>query len=827
MREIQLETPLDERTVDLIAGASAPLAREAAEEVAIQGIDEDGIVVGCKVHLRYQGPDTALLDVACGSGLAVRFAAARGATTAGIDAASPLVDIARARTPEADLRVGTMFDLPWGDESFDAVTAITEVRHATGCTAQLLQLRGQVTDAPIPNATVTVTLNGVTYTTVADENGFYTLDIATATVSELVTIEATKKMTSGETIDFVSLAGSFSKLLADADGGVLSSDTRQKVNVTNVTTAEYVLLVEANGGTAPTTVEELQQAETRVDATELIRLAAVIKLIVDNENYSLPDGYSTILQFIQEPAAVEAFVATVPPATLEATISEILTDNGLVAGFRVGEVPARYYVTFPSEPGFLSRGGDVYEFSAERPNDCAGIGSGCTGTYLTRDVNGTPASVPVEWYIESGSLEIAVMAPTALARAAESATFKQDFPDAVMTDGTRFADCNPSGQLFFTEAIVGYAFTRFNDGQTVDSISRRSDLSYSNFFPVECADGSSKTPANFVLRLSGNILARDSGSIAPRRFVRASAATGAADEIVADGQWALQVYSNLLLSNGLTGANAALRRVIHADNVQLRTDGTAMSDIASELGGGPSSWTVDAGTGELVINYPDGWVQRVIVTDEQDGNGDGAIEEYGAFSVFSGPDGSRFASSDPAFRRDTSVVIDANMMFTPLGKYWNTVVNAWIPDAWEDVPGSTTGERRLKLSGNYFGFRAVPVGGGYQGQIFGTCDGTTPQWLRTGFSGFEIEQAGTLNVVAMTYRGFGRTRIWSVLSTDTVPNPSITGSTQRRISVIELDRLEAVGGSPHVFQPRVTFYRECTEPSIDRGACEAGFVPLF
>ena len=37
------------------------------------------------------------------------------------------------------------------------------------------------------NATVTVTLNGVTYTTVADENGFYTLDIATATVSELVT----------------------------------------------------------------------------------------------------------------------------------------------------------------------------------------------------------------------------------------------------------------------------------------------------------------------------------------------------------------------------------------------------------------------------------------------------------------------------------------------------------------------------------------------------------------------------------------------------------------------------------------------------------------
>jgi hypothetical protein len=219
-------------------------------------------------------------------------------------------------------------------------------------------------------------------------------------------------------------------------------------------------------------------------------------------------------------------------------------------------------------------------------------------------------------------------------------------------------------------------------------------------------------------------------------------------------------------------------------------------------------------------------VQRVIITDEQDGNGDGAIDEYGAFSVFSGPGGARFAGSDPAFRRDTSLVIDADMMATPLGQYWNTVVNAWIPDAWEDVPGSMTGERRLKLGGNYFGFRAVSVGGGYRGQIFSTCN-NAPQWLRTGFANFEIEQAGTLNVVAMTYGGLGRTRIWSVLSADTVPNPSVTGSTQRRISVIELDRVEAVSDSPHVFPPRVNFYRAFTEPSIDRGACAAGFTPTF
>lgn len=73
------------------------------------------------------GSGTDLLDVACGSGLAIRFAAANGAETAGIDAAAPLIDIARTRVPSSDLRVGDMFALPWADESFDVVTSINGI----------------------------------------------------------------------------------------------------------------------------------------------------------------------------------------------------------------------------------------------------------------------------------------------------------------------------------------------------------------------------------------------------------------------------------------------------------------------------------------------------------------------------------------------------------------------------------------------------------------------------------------------------------------------------------------------------------------------------
>jgi SAM-dependent methyltransferase len=77
-------------------------------------------------HLRVDTGDR-LLDVACGSGLAVELAAVRGAVCAGIDASARLVAIARDRSPGADIRVGDMHALPWDAGSFDVVTSFRGV----------------------------------------------------------------------------------------------------------------------------------------------------------------------------------------------------------------------------------------------------------------------------------------------------------------------------------------------------------------------------------------------------------------------------------------------------------------------------------------------------------------------------------------------------------------------------------------------------------------------------------------------------------------------------------------------------------------------------
>lgn len=73
------------------------------------------------------GPGVSLLDIACGSGLAARHADAMGAAVSGIDAAAELMSVARARTPGADLRLGSMFELPWTSGTFDAAVSINGI----------------------------------------------------------------------------------------------------------------------------------------------------------------------------------------------------------------------------------------------------------------------------------------------------------------------------------------------------------------------------------------------------------------------------------------------------------------------------------------------------------------------------------------------------------------------------------------------------------------------------------------------------------------------------------------------------------------------------
>jgi SAM-dependent methyltransferase len=90
------------------------------------------------------GVGTRYLDVACGSGYAAAVAARRGAVVTGLDAAARLIDIARARTPEGDFRVGDMFALPFAPSSFEVVTSFNGIWK--GCEGALHEVARVLTE---------------------------------------------------------------------------------------------------------------------------------------------------------------------------------------------------------------------------------------------------------------------------------------------------------------------------------------------------------------------------------------------------------------------------------------------------------------------------------------------------------------------------------------------------------------------------------------------------------------------------------------------------------------------------------------------------------
>jgi SAM-dependent methyltransferase len=76
------------------------------------------------------GPGTRLLDVGCGAGEFLRFAAGLGADVSGVDPAPGMAALARSRVPGASISVTGFDDLPIPERPFDVVTAFNALQFA-------------------------------------------------------------------------------------------------------------------------------------------------------------------------------------------------------------------------------------------------------------------------------------------------------------------------------------------------------------------------------------------------------------------------------------------------------------------------------------------------------------------------------------------------------------------------------------------------------------------------------------------------------------------------------------------------------------------------
>ena len=97
---------------------------------------------------------TSYFDAGCGAGLALQLARARDATVAGLDASAGLLEVARRRVPEGDIRQGDLEELPFTSDVFDAVTAFNSVQYAADPVAALRDI-ARVARAGAPIGIVT------------------------------------------------------------------------------------------------------------------------------------------------------------------------------------------------------------------------------------------------------------------------------------------------------------------------------------------------------------------------------------------------------------------------------------------------------------------------------------------------------------------------------------------------------------------------------------------------------------------------------------------------------------------------------------------------
>lgn len=247
-----------------------------------------------------------------------------------------------------------------------------------------LIISGTATDMPLSGATIIGTVNhpesgrpivdtGLepvdTFTTTADANGNFTLEMEAKMQEDFVTIDAIGVGDQDEAA-LTNTLGSVGALHdAGDDGSIIINPGNFGSDITHITTALAVLAEIANGGPIMSD-GELAAAQAQVIGTELLEMAALIKAVIDNPNVPLPPGVDNTLDMVSDPELFAAYlqeVRTLFPDEFNAAILE--TAENIQSGYDPTDVPGVLYAAQRDEqpltgPAFDARPTFVFDLDA-------------------------------------------------------------------------------------------------------------------------------------------------------------------------------------------------------------------------------------------------------------------------------------------------------------------------------------------------------------------------------------------------------------------------------------------------------------------------------
>ena len=276
-----------------------------------------------------------------------------------------------------------------------------------------------VTDDPVPNAYVTAKIGELSFNTTADSAGKYsiTIDTTEAQLKNVITLIAEGDSTS-RIVKFASQLGDLSSLMAQAgDDKTLDAAENINVNISNLTTAEYVLLNESK---TITSEPELQSALNSLDVNKELELAAMIKLIINDSNYAFPEGIKNTFELLKNKLAAENYLNWLKLNNRDNFIDALndirsdknivsYTPNSIVGNYIVRPkkyVSGFYVVKFNEDNSgeFISLGGKVGFNWSEQSNTFSIIPTTPVDLNLTDSVG--PDYILGKWHITSVSFQV-------------------------------------------------------------------------------------------------------------------------------------------------------------------------------------------------------------------------------------------------------------------------------------------------------------------------------------------------------------------------------------------------------------------------------------
>ena len=531
---------------------------------------------------------------------------------------------------------------------------------------ETVSISGKVVDSPIADATVTVTIGGETYTTTADAEGVYTLDVSFVDGTELLTITAQGSAdNSQEYVELVSALPSLASLAAAAgDDGVLDRSEAAGTNVTNVTTASHTLMVEANGGEAPIDDESLSVAQEAVDPNELLEVSAVIKLIIDNESFSLPEGTESVLDLVQNTEAYNAYVEEVEatdPEALDAVVEEIINDPELVEQEENPTPPSFYLPTSATRPGFVSRSYETLVFEAEG-----------SGMVVSPAYSGGNSSAAFTWEVdEDNFFNLTYEEPIQFV----GYTYISDITDDPDILAAYAAAEVTQVETTFTE--TGKRFKVVSKGARQDVI--REEVTQLITYAALEWDGQTYQVPSTENEYSSNTVYINGDSI------ELIAATE--DDVV--GTWAVNVLGEFASEDGYDQ--------FATDMVSFNADGS-FSALYTGIEG---TWELNEGTVEMFY----GDVEQTVEIFNQVG------ELYAALMAAETPDGNIVASYNRVVKQDPEIATVEADVVTEANQLWFGHINSWIKAAWDE-------ELDIPLVSYYFGWQFEPGTTGYNVSVW-------------------------------------------------------------------------------------------------------------